>query len=208
MCTGGGGGNSKQTDYAAEQRALEAERQAKIAAEVEKINSAFGGFGDDYFNGVAGAYTDHYTPELTQQYNDARKRLIETNPGGGQGSAFNSSLANLDEEYAKQRANMADNASKFSSGYRNNVEGERSSLLNMASINGGSGASAAQAINQAKALATPPTYSPLGDLFQRVTGNLAAIQQVRGNNGAMYRQAPNLNFANSGRDNSVIVGGG
>lgn len=197
--SGGDGG-------AAEARRLEAEKQARIAAEVEKINAAFGGFNDDYFRGVSGAYTDHYTPELADQYQDARKRLIETNPGGGAGSAFNQSLADLDEQYAKEQTNLADNSLKFASGYRGNVESERGSLLSMASINGGSGVSAAQAVNQAKALATPPAYSPLGDLFQRITGNLAAIQQQQSASGSPYKQSSNLNFSNSGKDNSVVVG--
>ena len=164
---------------AADNRALEAQKQAQIAAEVGNINNTFANYNDDYFKGVSGAYVKHYQPELTKQYQTARENLIYAQPGGGQGSAYNQALASLDEENAKHLADLQNGANSYASDYRRNVEGERSSLMNMASLNAGSGAAAQQAVNTAKALATPPAYSALGDLFAKIAGNASLASQAQ-----------------------------
>lgn len=169
---------SKDTS-AADNRALEAQKQAQVAAEVAKINQTFGNYDDDYFKGVSGAYMTHYQPELAKQYQKAREQLIYAQPGGGQGSAYNQALADLDEENSKHLTDLQNNANSYASDYRRNVEGERSSLMNMASLNSGSGAAAQQAVNTAKSLATPPAYSALGDLFSKITSNLAMATQAQ-----------------------------
>ena len=166
---------------AADNRALEAQKQAAVAAEVANINNTFGNYNDDYFKGVSGAYMTHYQPELAKQYQDARSNLMSAQPGGGQGSAYNQALAKLDEENANHLTDLQNNANSYASDYRRNVEGERSSLMNMASINSGSGAAAQQAVNTAKSLATPPAYSALGDLFSKITSNLAMATQAQQN---------------------------
>jgi hypothetical protein len=187
-------------------RQLEAERQAKIAAEVGQINTAFSGYDDPYYEGVSKAYTDHYTPELSNQYQKAREQLIYSNPGGGAGSAFNRSVADLDSEYSTQQADLLNKAGSFASDYRNNVEGERSSLMNMASLNAGSGAAAAQAVNAAKSLATPPAYSALGDLFSRITGNLATVDAAKDKATANRFVTDQLNFSKAGKGSTVFYG--
>lgn len=187
-------------------RQLEAERQAKIANEVGQINTTFSGYNDPYYQGVAKAYTDHYTPELSDQYQRAREQLLYSNPGGGAGSAFNQSLSGLDKEYANQQADLLNKASSFASDYRNNVEGERSSLMNMASLNAGSGAAAAQAVNAAKSLATPPAYSALGDLFSRITGNLAMVDAAKDKATANRYVTDQLNFSKAGNGSTVSYG--
>lgn len=166
---------------AADNRALEAQKQAQVAAEVAKINQAFGAYNDDYFKGVSGAYMSHYQPELAKQYQTAREQLIYTQPGGGQGSAYNQAMADLEEENSKHLTDLQNNANSYASDYRRNVEGERSSLMNMASINSGSGAAAQQAVNTAKALSAPPPYSALGDLFAKIAGNAAIANQAQNN---------------------------
>jgi len=178
MCTGK---KPKKDTSAADNRALEAQKQAKIDAEVSNINNAFGGYNDNYFQGVSRAYMNHYQPELAKQYKTARERLIYAQPGGGQGSAYNQALADLDEENSKRLADLQNNASSYASDYRRNIEGERSSLINMASLNSGSGAAAQQAINTAKSLATPPAFSALGDLFAKFAGNAALANQAQTN---------------------------
>lgn len=191
-------------DPSKENRRLEAERQAKIAAEVGQINNTFGGYDDNFYGGVSKAYTDHYTPELSNQYQKAREQLTYSTPGGGAGSAYNKALADLDAEYAMQQADLQNKAGSYASDYRGNVEGERSSLLNMASMNAGSGAAASQAVNTAKALATPPAYSALGDMFARITGNVALVDAAKDKATAnRYMDTP-LTFANPGKGATKI----
>lgn len=160
-------------------RALDEQKQAKINAEVGNINEAFRGYDDNYFRGVSNAYMQHYQPELAKQYQKAREQLIYTMPGGGQGTAYNSALADLDEENSKHLADLQNQSLSYAADYRNNIEGERSSLMNMASLNAGSGAAAQQAVNTAKSLSTPPAFSALGDLFAKVATNAAMANQAQ-----------------------------
>lgn len=176
MCGSKGGGSNA----AAQQREMEAQRAAAISAEQARINQAFSKYDDpEYFSGVASSYVDHYMPEVGRQYNDAREKLIYSKPGGGDGSAYNDMLSKLEEERMNQESQLRDRSSAFANDYRSSIEGERRALMSLASTNAGNGMAAQQAVAKAGALARPPAYSALGDVFASYTGQLAQAAQAR-----------------------------
>jgi len=163
-------------DHSAEiARQKEIERQARIAAGTEQINKNFGTFDDNYYGGVGQAYNDFYLPLVDEQYQQAHRGLTYklANTGNLTSSAGATTLANLFRDYNRQRASIGDQALGSERDLRNNVEQNRSELISQLNATADPEAAAASATARAKSLAMPTPFSPLGDLFQQYTGNLA-----------------------------------
>jgi hypothetical protein len=156
-------------------RQKEAERQGRISAGTEQINKNFGTFDDNYYGGIRKAHSDFYMPLVDEQYKDARRGLTYklANTGNLTSSAGATNLANLFRDYNRQRAQIGDQSLGAERDLRNNVEQNRSELLTQLNATADPEAAAASATARAKSLAMPPVFSPLGDLFQQYTGNLA-----------------------------------
>ena len=71
MCFGGGGGDGG----AAQARADENARQARIKTGVGNINQKFDKFDDGFFKGRGQAYTNFATPQVNDQYKQVSDQL-------------------------------------------------------------------------------------------------------------------------------------
>jgi 23S rRNA pseudoU1915 N3-methylase RlmH len=152
----------------------ERERQARVRAGTAEIDKTFSSFNDDYYDGIAKSYAEHYTPQLDQQYADARKAIMY-NPAGGStnSSAFAQQLAKLEADRQKQLVEIGNRGMSEAQGNRANVASNRQNLIQQ--LNAGSSVEsvAGLAAENARNLTAPPVYSPLGDLFARYTANAA-----------------------------------
>lgn len=170
MCGGGSAPEDHSAEIAAQK---EAERQARIAAGTKQINSIFGAFGDDYYDGVAKAYSEHYLPLVDEQYADAKKALVLSAPGGVGSSAYAKRLGDLEKQYLREQVSIGERAAQQANQYRGDVATNRQQLLAQLEAGTGVDTAASLAAERAKALNAPQAFSPLGDIFGKFTADAA-----------------------------------
>jgi hypothetical protein len=182
MCFPGLFGGAKGGDGGA--RAAEEQRQARIRAGMEGIDQNFAKFDDTYYDGLKTKYTDYYTPQLTDQYQKARQNLILelTRTGGINSSAGAQKLADLDLENQRQSQSMTDSALQFATQGRQDVERNRSEVVNQLNASADPAAAAAAATQRSQILQAAPAFSPIGELFTRFLqqGGNAAMAESKG----------------------------
>lgn len=174
MCLGG-------PDYdaiAAEQRRREAARQAAIASGRTQIDEALSGFDDDFYAGRKQAYLDYATPQVDDQYEDARKQLTLALSRSGQlqsGTAVNR-FTDLKKDYKARLLDIANNARQVATDARRNVEQTRSDLYTNLAASADPASAANAALARAETLEARPQFSPIGNVFQNATAGLAAAK--------------------------------
>jgi hypothetical protein len=100
---------------------------------------------------------------------------------------------------------IADQGLSYENHAKSNVEAARSNLISTLNSTGNADATAKSAINQASALAQPPAYSALGQMFSDFTSGLGTQAQLE-KNAAMYgtATAPLFNTGLFGAPNSSV----
>lgn len=193
-------------DHSAEIAAQqERERQARVMAGTKRIGEIFGGFDDNYYNGLETSYKDYYLPQVDEQYADALKQ-VKFNPSGGStsSSSYANTLAKLEQERQRAINQIGSQASANAQKYRGDVENARQSLIGQ--LNGGSSVEsvAGLASNQAKVLSATPVYSPLADVFGKFMNagaNVIQADAAQGKNSTI----PLLFGGNRGAGSYTIV---
>jgi len=182
MCGGGGGGDGG----AAQQRKDEEERQARIRDGNKNIDNAFLKFDDDFYNTQTQNYLDYATPQLTDQFNEASKKLTLSLANAG---LLNSSVAaqkraKLDKDRGLNERQVADKGNEYSLKSRQGIDAARSDLQNQNMSLANPSLIAQNAANRAKTLNQLPAYSPLLELFADATEGLStqASLERRGQN--------------------------
>lgn len=186
MCFGGGGGDGG----AAQARADEAARQARIKAGVAGIDKQFGQFDDGFYKGRQNAYSAFAAPQLNDQYKQnkdqlayslARSGLTNSSEGIRQGGV-------VQRDYALGQQQIADQGITEAQKARQAVEDNRNSLINQLQATADPTLAANSALREAGVLAMKPGFSPIGNLFQNTTAMLGAAQQA-----GAYSGGPGLN---------------
>jgi hypothetical protein len=159
--------STPKDNSAAEARAAEDRRQAQIAAGTTQVNDIFSKFDDNYYGGVQKASDDFYMPQVDDQYEEARRKMVLTLGGSGRlnGSSGARDLGTLDERYRTQRADLANRGISTANDYRTDVERNRSEVLNQLNASANPASAAATANARAQSLTAPPTFSAIGNLF-------------------------------------------
>lgn len=161
----GGGGASKEAELA---RQEEEARQARIREGTDKINTTFGQFNDDFFDGIRTSFIDFARPQLDDQYNDAREDLTFALARSGtlDSSMRGEQSADLQKKYDLNLQDITDQARSYETEARTDVEKARGDLVTMLQATGDATGAANAALSRAAILAKPPSYSPIGQLFQ------------------------------------------
>lgn len=148
-------------------RAAEEARQARITQGTADVNNTFSKFDDPYYGGVSKSYADYYTPQVDDQYQDARRKLVLNLGRSGivNSKAGARQIGDLDEAYQRERTGIADRSVSAGAQARSDVENARSQVLQQLSASADPSSAVAAASARANALATPPSFSPLGNLF-------------------------------------------
>lgn len=181
---GGATGNmvdQYEQDYADAQARYEAmlqaeeQRQQRIRDAVTKIGQVFGAYDDDYYGGIKKDYLNYATPQLDDQYNQARRQLILSLKGGpGTASSYGAkSMADLKRRYYTQRAGLQENALSFADQVRSNISKAKQGLTDQARTGSGIDKIGEMAAREAQNAATPPSYDPIADVFSAFTGTVA-----------------------------------
>jgi hypothetical protein len=175
------GGSSGANSEAAMARADEAARQKKIRQGTGEIDRIFGeSFNDDFFKGRETAFTDYATPQLQDQFADARKELTFALARNG---TLDSSIragkeGELQQEFDKNDRAVKDQALAYGNEARTNVEGARSDLINTLNATGDAQGAANSALARASTLSAPAAFSPLAPLFANFTAGLSQQAQL------------------------------
>lgn len=193
MCFGGGDDDAldyqKKRDR--EARAEEEARKARIKEGQGKIEAAFGQFNPEYFQNYRDTITGYYFPQLEEQYGKAqgttkanlvRQGIFDATAGGNK-------LADLFKAYSRQRTGIADNAQSEAAKLRQNVEAQKSDLYGLNQATADPALSQTLAASRSQSLNSPPTYSPLQDVFAGLVNTGASFVQ-----GDQQRLRPRLSF--------------
>lgn len=207
MCGGGGGDGG-----AAQARADEAARQARIKQGVDNINAQFGKFDNNFYDGRAKAYRDFSLPQVNDQYKQTSDQLAFSLARNGvtdsSESARQGGILMRDNALARQQVN--EGAASEAQKARQNVEDQRANLIQQVNMTSDAGLAAQNALRQAGILQSQANnFSPLANLFQNTTAQLAAARQA-----GAYTGGPGLdaykNFfgfgGNNNRSASRVVG--
>lgn len=130
-------------DYRAEKRLkdqenqakqLEMDRQTNTKKSRSAIDTAFGGFDDNYFSGIAQSVLDYYLPQLDSEFADTNEQL--TYKLGRQGilrsKAAVDKRAKLQGDYGVQRSGITNKAADAAREARANVASVKNTLYNYA----------------------------------------------------------------------------
>ena len=203
--------NGAKADQSA--RAEEAARQDRIRAGTRNINQVFDGqFNDQFFTGRRQAYADYATPQLQQQYEDARKELAFylSRTGLADSSVRAQKEAELTRMFDTRSREQTDKALDYEKQARNSVEDARASLVQQLNSSGNADQAARDATSRAAALSQPDTYSPITDAFGdfiSTLGKQAAQERAEARSGGVYRANFNTGLF-APRRNAVTVTGG
>lgn len=122
------------------------------------------------------AYMDYATPQLEDQFGDAKEQsaFALARQGQSSGSLAGDQYADLSRDFDIQKQGVAETARGYGNQARSDIASQKQSLLNMLNASADPGATATAARSQLDALRAQPAFSPLGPLFQNATAGLAA----------------------------------
>ncbi len=185
MCWGGGGGDGG----AAQARADEMARQARVKEGTANINQEFGRFDDRFYGDRANAYRGFVTPQVNDQYKQVGDQLAFSlaRSGLGQSSEAARQSGILMRDNAAARQAIAEGALSEVQKSRQAVEEQRNNLISQVNMTSDAGLAGQNALRQAGILAMQNQFSPLANLFQNTTGVLAAANQ-----GGVYGGGPGV----------------
>lgn len=171
MPMGGGAGDGG----ASAARRAEDQRQINVRNGTAAINDTFDKqFTPDFYKGRSKAYLDFATPQLNDQYADARKQLTYSLDRNGtlDSVARTNKDAELQKQFDINKRGINDAGLDYENKARTGVEAARGNLINTLSATGDAQGATQGAINQASTLTAPDPYQPLGQLFSNFTGAL------------------------------------
>jgi hypothetical protein len=184
----------KQQVKAAEKK--EAERQARLTSGKKNIDDKFSAIGDDFYNNYNKSYLDYYTPQVQDQYVDARDDL---NFGYGRAGTLKSSMstkgaADLFKKKLAQDAMVRSQADAATGALRGNVLEAKNSSISQLYATEDPTLATNLATNSIKNLqGTQPKYDPLGELFNTAAVGAAGFinaNSQRASSGGSYYGSP------------------
>jgi hypothetical protein len=200
---GGDGGGSKgdineqmfnfQKREAERAREEETERKHKIKKGMAKIDTAFAGFDDNFYNTREAAYKGFYTPQLTDQFTKARENLTFALSRAG---TLNSTVAgqksaDLTKDYDVNVGLINSKAAADRAATQGKINEEKSALVSQLNATAQANQVGDQATARTQQLASEaPDYNPLGDIFFGAAQGVGGLVQSAQN--AQYSTAAGL----------------
>jgi len=158
------------------------------------------GFNDEFFDGLSKSYVDFARPQLDEQAGKARNQLTFALARNGtlDSSMRSTQSADLQRSVDKEIQSITDKGREYATEARTGVEQARADLIANLTMTGDDVGTSNAALARAKTLATPPAYSPLGQLFTDYTAGLA--QQ------AAFERAAALGYGTPSRGGAGLFG--
>ncbi|UUJ74518.1 hypothetical protein [Microcystis phage Mae-Yong1326-1] len=170
---------------AEEARAAEAARQQRIQQGRAKVDQAFAGFDDNFFAGRRQAVLDYYEPELTKQFNDARRQMefALARAGLTKSSEAGRQMGNLNDRFQVASADVARRAEDAVSRLRADVDNQRAGVISQLEATADPSGAANAALSRSKVLQGARIgFDPLGDIFAGAAGTIGSVVQGQRDN--------------------------
>ncbi len=173
----------QQLAEAAEARAREEARQARIKTGSANVDSAFSTFDDGYWNNRKTSFMDYYQPQLDDQFKQAQEQL---NFALARAGTVNSTIAGdkmglLQTKYDTQRAAIQSNAEADVHSAQDRIQNEKSALLSQLNATGDADRVSNESLARTQQLFNEqPSYDALPDIFSgfaNAIGNYNAASQ-------------------------------
>lgn len=200
----GGGGGGGGDGGAAAMRQQEDDRQARIAASTDTINKQFSQFDEPFFTNIADAFYKYQRPFYDEQLATARREL-PLQFSNTANSDFQRKLGELERDATRGEADLRAQGLDFSNQQRGQVESNRADLIGMANAGTNADAMSATAASRAQALAKPPTFQPISDLFQKYTANAANAAIINAGQNGQVQTGPRPLLFNSNPSQSQRI---
>ena len=136
------------------------------------VSKSTSGFDPAYYDSIAKAYEDYYTPQLNEKAQRAR-RSIALAPGASSSSSGARRAGEFETDYQRELVGLGERGRAAATKRQGEVEDTRSTLLNQVQAGAGIDTIGNQATARAQMLSEPPLYQPLGDLFSRYVTDVA-----------------------------------
>lgn len=154
-------------------RAEEEARQSRIRAGTAAINEKFSGFNDEFYNKRKQEFADFANPDAQRQYKDAQGSIMYGLARSGNLASSERArqlgVVNRERDVAAMR--IADKGQEYANQARNQVESNRTDLINQVNATGDANLAANQAMNRMATLKPSPAFEGLGSLFEN-SGNI------------------------------------
>jgi hypothetical protein len=212
VMAGGGGGTMDHSNVRGTGGGTVAAPTAAPAAltpEQQFINAMKGGlysgaatskgtFNPEFYNKERQAFIDYATPQLVDQYGEAKKQLIYSMARSGNLNSSTNAVSGgeLTKLYDTSKRDVVDKANSYVNETKSNVEDARNNLIQTLNATGDAEGAASGAIRRAQSLSAPPSYSPIGQLFGDFTAGLG--QQAAAERAAYYSGTPSIAKYNTG----------
>jgi hypothetical protein len=199
MCFSSGDGGA-----AARARADEDARQARIKSGTEKINQTFSQFDDSFYQKRAEDFKAFAAPEAERQYKDANRDLLFNLARSGNlaSSERARQMSVVDRERDMAAMRIADKGQEYANQARQQVEQNRTDLINQTMASGDDTLAANQARQRVGMLNTSPAFEGLGSLFETTGGIIKSTRNVE----AYQPWAPGMSAFTSPGKSSRMVG--
>lgn len=169
-----------------QRQASEAERKAiDLKARREgaqsEISGIFGGIGNDFLENYRNAHLSYYTPQLADQYDEAKQNVFYdyARKGTARSTSYQDTMAKLEKERQAQLADVNLTAEQQAENLRSRIESERTSAMELASISEDPTMAVNRALTEVNAIQNQkPDVSPLGDIFSVAAMGYNANQQA------------------------------
>ena len=178
----------------------EADRQSRIRQGMTRINGAFAGFDDKYYNNYATAANEYSMPQLEDQYKDAKSELAYRLARAG---TLNSSIAatntaDLAKQNSINRATVLAQGDQAAANLKSRVNAEKQAIMQQLYSSSDPDMAANSALTASKGIGQDqPSMSPLGQMFNVAT--IGAANFMNGyNTSKAYQNAFNSGSPNGG----------
>lgn len=170
MCFGG----PDIPDTAAEQRASEEQRAARVRDTSAEVNKTFDErFGPNYYEGLGTAFKDYYKPQINDQFTKAQRAVQLRYADNADSSAANRTFGDLYAERIRKDQDVESGALDAKNQAKQDVENKRGNLISLAEAGQSLENTAAQARAAATSNIGQQPFSPIGDIFSKYTNTLA-----------------------------------
>ena len=203
-------GKNAAADAARQSRKDEQAHQERIRMGNKAISDLFDTqFDDDFFSGVRESYTNFARPQLDDQMNKAKEQLTYALARSGtlDSSTRGEQSADLQKDYDINLQDITDKARQYENDQRTAVEGARADLVSTLQATADAQGASQAALSRAKTLATPPAYSPIGQLFQDSTALLNQQAALERSYSLGYGAKPRFNTGLFGTPGGAVVVG-
>lgn len=163
----------------AQQQAVEAARQGKIAANASSIDQAFSQFDDSYFNKASDNVRNYYTPQLETQYSGAQRKvaLDLADHGLSDSSVAARKAGELKSLYDTKLQDIQSKASDAATAAKNDVSSRKSNLKSLAEAGQSLDNFSNVLSPQIASVQLPTSYDTLGQVFGSLTGDVNSLQK-------------------------------